>query len=72
MTASLRSQVDRLYTAALRSHDTCDDPWYSCPLCPEGCSNDDKVGCTCGADDKNAELKTIYLEICKMLPGDEP
>jgi len=37
-----------------RYHDYCEDSWYSCPLHPEGCSNDSLVKqCNCGADEWN-------------------
>lgn len=31
------------------THHTCEDSWYSCPLSEDGCANDDREGCTCGA-----------------------
>jgi len=37
------------------SHYVCEDCWYSCPKCAEGCCNDGAGDeCTCGADAENA------------------
>jgi len=38
-----------------REHFACNDGWYSCPKCEEGCLNpDDGDACNCGADKHNA------------------
>ena len=42
------------------NHDYCEDPWYSCPLAPEGCADERKgPGCECGADAHNAKVDAI-------------
>ena len=46
-------------------HDYCEDSWYSCPMAEEGCADDSKHGCTCGADKFNAELDAASARIAK-------
>jgi len=47
-----------------RSHDYCEDSWYSCPKHPDGCSNDGKgEDCDCGADKHNAEIDSLCERI---------
>lgn len=56
----VRDDKARLVVAQLRQtlqevrwrHEMCEDGWYSCPKCPEGCLNDamPKDKCSCGAD----------------------
>jgi hypothetical protein len=56
----LEQEVERLRefidTRCRRTHYECEDCWYSCPKAPGGCCNDDKEGCTCGADEWNARI----------------
>jgi hypothetical protein len=42
--------------AAKISHLTCNDCWYSCPLCEEGCCDESQKGCNCGAEKHNAAI----------------
>ncbi len=37
-------------------HLECEDGWYSCPLCEEGCIDDRQSGCTCG---RNMRVEAI-------------
>jgi hypothetical protein len=60
MTNDEKNLILRLANLAMRAHYSCEDPWYSCPKSPEGCFNDAAGhGCTCGADQINAEIKEI-------------
>ena len=61
----LRAQNERLRTALTslkRSHDTCEDSWYSCPKSPDGCADESQTGCTCGADHYNAIIDAALQE----------
>jgi hypothetical protein len=51
-----------------RTHDWCEDCWYSCPKSSEGCCNDSKPKdiCTCGADAHNAKLAALRAEVLKL------
>ena len=43
--------------AARIEHHECDgDPWFSCPLSEHGCADENKKGCTCGADKHNERI----------------
>lgn len=56
-------EIERLRTAlaelAIREHEYCEDSWYSCPLAPDGCCNDNYPAdvCNCGADEHNAKVR---------------
>ena len=55
----------RLFLATLkRRHHECEDCWYSCPKCEEGCC-DDRQGkdCNCDADDYNAKIDEMLAKI---------
>lgn len=41
---------------AKRLHHICADPWYSCPKSEEGCADERKTDCNCGADQHNAAI----------------
>lgn len=50
--AKLETRIAEL-EAALKpfaQHHICEDSWYSCPMSEDGCSNDAREGCTCGAE----------------------
>jgi len=48
----------RVALASVRqTHVTCEDPWYSCPKCPEGSLRDNDGECNCGADAANAIIE---------------
>lgn len=61
--AALRQRCGRLAELAMRTHYTCEDTWYSCPKSEDGCADDFKTGCTCGADENNAEVQAIINNI---------
>lgn len=43
-----------------RSHYYCEDGWYTCPMHPEGCFNEDEPKkCNCGADEFNAWVDSV-------------
>ena len=49
-----------------RSHYKCEDCWYSCPKCEDGCCDDgveDDSECLCGTDRHNAILDKIIKHI---------
>ena len=55
-----QTTVDELLKQLSRSHEECEDSWYSCPLAPGGCSNDAVPPiCNCGADAHNAILQKL-------------
>lgn len=48
---------------AKRSHYSCEDSWYQCPMHPEGTANEHKAKeCDCGADEFNAEIDRVLTE----------
>ncbi len=48
--------------AAKRQHTSCDDCWYSCPLSDEGCCDETKIGCTCGAQAHNDTIDAVLAQ----------
>lgn len=59
-------ELEAFIVGSKRSHFNCDDPWYSCPLSSEGCADDSKVGCDCGADRWNSKIDAL---MAKTDPG---
>lgn len=59
--------IEKLETLR-RSHDECEDCWYSCPKSGE-CCNDalDEDWCNCGADVHNAKLDEVIAEVRSTL-----
>lgn len=53
-----REAIRHLVSMATRSHYHCDDNWYSCPLAPDGCADDQQTPgvCNCGAAEHNAKV----------------
>ena len=54
-------QINTLLLQALEAakieHHECDgDPWFSCPLSEQGCADETREGCTCGADKHNERI----------------
>lgn len=51
-------ELEKALREAKRSHSACDDPWYSCPMHEDGCSDSsrEKDECTCGAEEHNAKI----------------
>lgn len=66
---TLKEKIDKLKELATRTHYTCEDSWYSCPLSHDGCADDryDKNVCNCGADIFNRGVEELYQEILKDL-----
>lgn len=64
------AQLEAALKQLRRSHYSCEDGWYSCPLSNDGCLNDrtPKDECTCGADDNNA---LIDAALSSPLPAAE-
>jgi hypothetical protein len=44
-----------------RQHYYCEDPWYSCPLAPDGCANKEykENECNCGAEEQHKKVDAI-------------
>lgn len=40
----------------IMGHYYCEDPWYSCPLAPEGTARDDVTECDCGLEERVNKL----------------
>ena len=69
---ALKAENARLRAALMKAkwlHYICDDCWYSCPKSPEGCCDPQATGCTCGADEANAEIDAA---LSVQLPADQP
>jgi len=64
MTDRLDDAIKKLAKLARKSHYSCADAWYSCPLDEDGCANENSgIECNCGADEHNKEVDAIVLEI---------
>jgi hypothetical protein len=64
MNNRLRGLVRDLAQAGKRSHHECEDPWYSCPKSPGGCSNESEgENCNCGADEHNAKIHNLFCSL---------
>ena len=49
--------------ASIGGHYDCEDPWYSCPLSPDGCINVNMgKECTCGYDDRKQNVELLITE----------
>lgn len=49
--------------AIIGGHYECEDPWYSCPLSPDGCANANMgKECTCGYDDRKQNVERLIAE----------
>lgn len=49
--------------AIIGGHYDCEDPWYSCPLSPDGCANANMgKECTCGYDDRKQNVERLIAE----------
>jgi hypothetical protein len=50
-------------------HDSCEDGYYACPKSEDGCANDqwEKDECNCGADEHNAEVDAVFIEVNKEI-----
>lgn len=48
-------------------HDYCGDNWFSCPLAPEGCSDDrnPKDKCTCGTEGQRINLASAIKDFIR-------
>jgi|GEM_PF-5918357 hypothetical protein len=46
------------------THQWCDDPWYSCPLAPDGCTNEfyKKDECNCGYEKRVQAIIAAFHE----------
>lgn len=67
ITALCKELADAL-AAAKRTHSTCENEWYSCPLSSEGCLDDRETECNCGAEAHNAAIDAAlakYRELVK-------
>ena len=56
-------QLNKLKELALRGHYYCDDGFYSCPLADDYCGNAEVIECKCGADEHNAEVEKVFVEL---------
>jgi len=50
-------------------HRDCDDPWYSCPLSPDGCADERQEGCTCGAE-RNKQMRDTLAAAVRQLEAE--
>lgn len=68
MNQQLLIEIQNLKRLAIRFHDVCDDPWYNCPKCEEGCPDVSKgTNCTCNADRHNEQVQDCYNKLVKYL-----
>jgi len=67
MTQDQKEAIEQLLTLSQRSHYSCEDEWYSCPMSDGGCYNDSfEKKCNCGADEHN-QMVTRLENIIKPL-----
>ena len=66
---NLKDLITKLRDKAIRPHYYCEDPWYSCPLAPEGCADDSYAAdeCSCGASKRNQVVEELYQQILSEL-----
>jgi hypothetical protein len=62
------AKLEALLRESMRGHYQCDDPWYSCPLNPEGCADERQTECTCGASAWNAKVLVCFA----VADGEKP
>ena len=65
----LRARCGRLAAISRRTHHECEDSWYSCPKSEDGCADDFKTGCTCGAEEHNAMIDAICNDLKEPTDG---
>lgn len=54
------AELEKALREAKRSHYACEDPWYQCPMHPEGCANEfEPKACNCGTDEFNAKIDAV-------------
>lgn len=56
-------KITKLKQLALRTHYSCPDGWYSCPLSEDGCLDERENECNCGADKHNEKVELLFNEI---------
>jgi len=62
--------VEALAKLAYKSHYYCEDCFYSCPKAEDGCCDDDSGDeCRCGADEHNAKVDELLVELRSWLEG---
>lgn len=55
-------ELEKALREARRSHYSCEDCWYSCPLSEDGCCNESEgTECNCGASEHNAKIDTALM-----------
>lgn len=51
------------------AHIECEDPWYSCPKCDDGCANEaEGDDCNCGADSHNKIVDELLSALSTLDP----
>jgi hypothetical protein len=59
--------VGKLIILARVDHYVCDDPYYNCPMHPEGNNWAEEKKCRCGADEHNAKVDALAVELLEKL-----
>lgn len=68
MNNQLLTLINQLATISKQHHHYCEDSWYSCPKCSEGCSDESQgENCNCGAEKHNKKVDELLFDIKKLL-----
>lgn len=60
--------IKQLKDLSIKTHYYCEDSWYSCPKHPEGSSDNEQPDkCSCGADNHNKKVNTLYNIIMEII-----
>jgi len=66
--SALSAGLERLAALAKRGHTYCVDGWYSCPKAEDGCFDDSRgPECDCGADEHNAKVEELHVQLMALL-----
>ena len=60
---SLRKVLESL---RLEHHECQGDPWFSCPISEDGCADETREGCTCGAEAHNNKITQALAHHCEL------
>lgn len=58
--AAKAAELEAVLRESMRGHYQCEDPWYSCPLNPDGCADERETECNCGASAWNAKVLACF------------
>lgn len=57
-TINIEQEIERI----IGSHYYCEDSWYSCPLAPDGCANEEITECNCRFKERMENAKALLTK----------